>query len=110
MIRLCQNSKYRQFLVRVISCGFVDRLLSSGKSDPRASHEITRTKSRGKFRGFDTVSAVSGSFKSFLAAAISEQFHKSSTAYKALLPRKDLNHPLTAVSGVFAFCKTLEPS
>jgi hypothetical protein len=43
-----QNSDYRQFLVRVISCDFVDRLLRSEKSDPRASHEITPTKSQGK--------------------------------------------------------------
>ena len=32
--RLCPHSDYRQFLVRVISCDFVDRLLRSEKTDP----------------------------------------------------------------------------
>jgi len=37
-----------QVLVRVITRYFVDRLLPSEKSDPRALHEITPTKGHGK--------------------------------------------------------------
>ena len=42
--RLVPNSDSGQFLIRVISCDFVDRLIRSWKRDPRASHEITPTK------------------------------------------------------------------
>ena len=47
-VETVSNSDYRQPLIRVSSCDFVDRLIQSEKSYPRASHEITPTKFQDK--------------------------------------------------------------